>query len=92
MMKLWILKPRTDIPEKEDPWIPWFDKCFRAVVRAETEEKARQLLADEGNGEETDPYYKDIALSPWLTASKSMCIELLTEGEAELIIEDISYA
>jgi len=51
-MNLWLLRPSSNLPDDraKNPWIPWYDKCFGMVIRAETEEDARKL-ADELNWE-----------------------------------------
>lgn len=35
-MKLWLLRPIKD-------WIPWYDKSFGFVIRAESEDAAREM-------------------------------------------------
>ena len=92
-MKLWILRPVDGLADGNNPWDPWFDKCFGFVVRAETEADARQF-AHEGAGEEN--YGPSIftrtpaTKSPWLDPAYSTCDELLSEGEAGIVIEDVS--
>ena len=87
-MKLWLLRPHAHIAVrgyKNSPWDPWYDKCFGLVIRAETEDAARQLAFasefDEGWGKRA-----------WLDKEQSICEELLPEGEPEIIIEDTHYA
>ena len=50
-MKLWLLRPREDLPYDKDPWEPWYDKAFGFVVRAETEERARAIGQESGMAE-----------------------------------------
>ena len=40
-MKLWILMPKENLNKGDDPWNPWYDKCFGMIIRAKTEEEAR---------------------------------------------------
>lgn len=75
-MKLWILKP---IDDQSGPWEPWYDKTFGFIVRAESEEQARVLAAEQCGDEGPDA---------WLDESLSTCIELTSDGEAGVIIED----
>lgn len=82
-MKLWLLQPRN-LPKDEakNPWEPWYDKTLGFVVRAETEQDARQI-ADE-NGMEENRGGKH----PWLDAALSTCEELTADGEPGMILED----
>lgn len=84
-MKLWILKPVENLP-KGNPWKPWYDKAFGFVVRAETEETARKFAHDE-SGDETAG-----TNSPWLDAKYSTCVELLSKGEAGVVLRDFCAA
>jgi len=83
-MKLWLLQPIHDLPESTDPWEPWYDKTFGFVVRAETEEQARQFAHDEGANENRSI----ITTKPWKDARYSTCVELSEAGEPGVIIED----
>lgn len=78
-MKLYILKARDDA----EPWSPWFDKTFGMVIRAESEERARTIAAEncseEGRG-------------AWLDSENSTCEELTGDGEEEVIISDERWA
>ena len=85
-MKLWLLKARKDLPSGDNPWFPWYDKNFGFVVRAETEEQARQI-AHESAGDEN---YGQ--LQPWLNSKYSECAELLQDGAAEMVLEDFHAA
>ncbi len=73
-MKLWILTPVKGLDKKDNPWEPWYDKAFGFVVRAETEEEAREFAhsnaGDENRGESlstkttnTDQPWKDAKYS-----------------------------
>ncbi|HVM93908.1 MAG TPA: hypothetical protein VMT67_13890 [Terriglobales bacterium] len=85
-MKLWILAKRDDLLPGHDPWSPWYDKMFGLVVRAETEQKAREV-ANEKSGDETWEF-KDA----WLNPSYSTCDELHLDGEEGAIIIDFRQA
>ena len=80
-MKLWLLRPHDDLKSNDNPWGPWFDKLFGLVIRAETEQHAREAAYEEitpCNGPEnvwTDPKYVT-------------CIELNADGLEEVIIRD----
>ncbi|MGO9913727.1 MAG: hypothetical protein ACLQIB_03300, partial [Isosphaeraceae bacterium] len=41
--KLWILEPRRDLTSGDNPWSPWFDKCFGMIVEAASEASARSI-------------------------------------------------
>ena len=88
-MKLYLLRPREDMPERS-PWEPWYDKCFGFVVRAESETEAREF-ADAGAGSENDDE-KEGTLRPWLDKELSDCEELSDAGEAGVVISDFHAA
>lgn len=77
-MKLWLLIP---INGNEKPWIPWYDKAFGFVVRADTEFAARKI-ASEFSGDE--------GKTAWLSESLSQCAELHSEGQEGLIIREFA--
>jgi hypothetical protein len=81
-MKLWLLRPIEGL--ENNPWEPWYDKAFGFVVRAETEERAREI-ANESGGDEKPK-------NAWLDSTLSTCNELLPDGEEGLIIEDFHAA
>lgn len=94
-MKLWLLKAQENLPDGDDPWEPWYDKSFGFVVRAETEERARQLAhnnaGDENLGEFLRTKIADTK-QPWLDSKYSQCAELLQDGEAEMVLQDFHAA
>lgn len=51
---VWVLYPKEDRDPGDlpDPWEPWYDKAFKFTVRAESEQRAREL-AQENAGSET---------------------------------------
>ncbi len=82
-MKLWILEPRLMEEEQKNPWSPWYDKAFGFVVRAESEEKARELAADDKGSEEVEA---------WLDSNLSSCLQLISDGEEKVILRDFAAA
>lgn len=81
---LWILQPvRSEDMTGDDPWSPWFDKAFGFVVRAETEEQARALAAEQAGDE---------GPAPWLSQGYTSCTELERYGETEVIMRDFQAA
>jgi hypothetical protein len=79
-MKLWILRPGDDsLP----PWIPYYDRIFGFVIRAQSEDAARSLAASTCREEGPDA---------WLSSRSSSCIELPVDGPAGVIMEDFSRA
>lgn len=94
-MKLWILLPMNGLQDGDNPWEPWYDKCFGMIIRAETEEVARQLANDSGQDENRGEFMrKRIARTkaPWLDANYSTCSELTAEGQAEVIMKNVQNA
>lgn len=90
-MKLWLLKPKDD---NYVAWNPWYDKAFGFVVRAETEERARQLANDKGGdevGKISNTTYRTGG-DPWLDPKQSTCEELTTDGDEEVVLEDYASA
>lgn len=93
-MKLFLLRPKEDLPADDNPWDPWYDKAFGFVVRAENETKARALANSEG-GDETGK--RNIIIyrtggDPWLDPKYSSCKELSQEGDEEIIMRDYAKA
>ncbi|MBE3040275.1 MAG: hypothetical protein IMZ62_15875 [Chloroflexi bacterium] len=90
-MRLWILRPREfPFGNQENPWDPWYDRAFGFLVRAEDEQEARKL-ADEEAGDEKDLYqFPD--RQPWTDSKYSTCDELLSDGVAEVLMQDFHAA
>lgn len=84
-MKLWLLRPVED----NALWEPWYDKAFGFVVRAETEEEAR-ALAQAGGGDEAGWFRK--SFPAWTDPANSTCVELTSDGDAQVIIRDFALA
>lgn len=94
-MKLWILRPVEGLDKKDNPWEPWYDKAFGFVIRAETEEDAREF-AHSGAGDENRGEFLSTKTAntnqPWKDAKYSTCTELLPEGEAGVVMLDFATA
>jgi len=93
-MKLWLLRPVDNLTREDNPWEPWYDKAFGFVVRAETEEDAREM-ANKCGGDETGKAQRVVYRTggdPWLYPKYSTCIELTAEGESDVIITDFASA
>jgi hypothetical protein len=83
------------LQEDDDPWDPWFDKCFGFVVRAPTKRRARELANGAAGQENRGVFlFTKIAdtTTPWLDPKYSSCIELTGAGEEGVIIEDVHSA
>ena len=85
-MQLWLLRPIENLPPGEDPWIPWYDKCFGFVVRAASEAEARQIADAEGFDENRGKH------KAWLDAKYSTCVALTDTGDPGVIIIDVHSA
>jgi len=93
-MKIWILNARNDLGD-DDPWNPWYDKAFGFIVRAETEEQARQYAHSNAGDENRGSFLnKKIAntKTPWLESKYTTCEELTDSGDAGIIMRDFSAA
>lgn len=88
-MILWLLRPR-DLSDNDNPWYPWYDKCFGYVIRAETEQAARKLAHENAGDENREGFLK--TKEPWLDKKYSTCVELVNDGKSEIIIQDFSNA
>ena len=84
MKKLWILQPNEGLPN-DNPWKPWYDKAFGFVVRANTEDAARQFAHDDAGDENRD-------MSPWLDPKYTSCIELSKAGDIGIVLRDFAAA
>lgn len=79
-MKLWLLRPIKI--HGDSLWNQWYDKAFGFVVRANTEQEARELANEESGDEVYDE--PDV----WLKQEFTLCEELTTQGESEVILRD----
>lgn len=90
-MRLWLLQARTDLPEDDDPWDPWYDKTFAMVVRAKDEQEARSI-ADSNGADENLGLFSNAKIAdtqtPWLLAKYSTCEPLEARVPAGVVIED----
>jgi hypothetical protein len=88
-MKLWLLEPIGNLKSGDNPWNPWYDKTFGFVIRAETEEQARNM-ANKNAGDENRGGFlgEKIAntTTPWLDPHYSTCTELQNDSESKIIL------
>lgn len=87
---LWRLQPKNNLKKDDNPWDPWFDKCFGFVIRAKDEKSAREY-ADANAGEENRGGFlgkRAITRHPWLDTDYTTCTQLIAEGKEGIIIED----
>ena len=86
--KLWLLKPVSGLGHK-DPWAhQGKDVADGFVIRAKSEERARQIAAANG-ADETD---RNGGKSPWLDASLATCEAIDPSGAEGIILTDFSAA
>jgi len=85
-MKFYILRPIEGLLDDENPWEPWYDKCFGMVVAAKSPNEARKV-ATENSSSETDDRE-----TCWSDPRYSTCKELKLPKESELIIKDEHWA
>lgn len=94
-MKLFLLRPVENLPLSDNPWEPWYDKCFGFVIRAMNEQHARGLAHAEA-GDENRGQFLSAAISktkaPWLDENYSTCIELRPNGAQGVILADVRSA
>lgn len=86
-MNLWILKPVKNLPDDNNPWEPPYDCHHGMVVRAETENQARQLAHKNGAAENGSWRFSDVKTkTPWLDCQYSTCEILSQAGEAAVVL------
>ncbi len=90
-MKLWLLRPVEGLDKKDNPWEPWYDKAFGFVVRAETEDEAREF-AHAAAGDENRSAKTANTSEPWKDAKYSTCTELMPDGDAGVVMQDFADA
>ena len=88
-MKLWLLRPAEGLPSTTSPWVPFYDKAFGFVVRAETEKEARRMANEEGGAEKVEASHDE---DPWINPRLSTCVELTADGEPGVVILDFASA
>lgn len=88
-MTLYLLKPiETGIV---NPWLPWYDKAFGFVVRAESEVEAREIADKHAGDENTGADWLQTE-HPWLSPVLSSCHILTSDGPAGMILRDFASA
>lgn len=78
--KLFILEKRQGIKWDKDPWHRQYEAYHAFVVRAESEQKAREL-AHNCRGDENQS-----GLNPWLNREYTSCKELKAGGGSGVVI------
>lgn len=93
-MKLWLLRKKQNLVNnlKINPWYNGWDMAHGFVIRAESEQAARDLIAYSGEHDEPGiaviAAYGDEGADVWLNPNYTECIELIQEGEEEIIMID----
>jgi hypothetical protein len=78
-MKLWLLEPNSNLKPEADPWMPWFDKIHRFVIRARDEKSAREIASEHSRDEQREV---------WLDPFFSSCTELKPKGDVGIVCQD----
>jgi hypothetical protein len=94
-MRLWLLSPRPQVlRRKVNPWRPPYDKVFAAVVRAESEERARKLVQARAGHEGLGIYLslgadeEETATTVWIDHEYTSCVRLRERGKAGVLVID----
>lgn len=87
MNKIWELyiADSHDTNDKSSPWCDYYDCCTRMIVRASSEEEARQIATDNAGCE----MYANGDVSPWLDYNLTTCKVLSPSDEAGLIMSQV---
>jgi hypothetical protein len=82
---IWILEKRDDLPDGDDPWEPWYDRCFGLVIEASDESSAR-AIAHESCVTDYQTILRDrqVFLDPMYTK----CLKLEPTGHERTILAD----
>lgn len=92
-MSLWLLRP-VGYEEEKYSWVDDYDVCEGFVIRAKTEEEARQI-ADKCGGDENmsgSGFRKAPPKNrPWLHPEMTTCTKITGRGKSELIICDFHH-
>lgn len=90
-MRLWLLRPIEDLPKDDNPWEPWYDKCFGMVVRADTEDEARATANANAGDEQRGEFLGRQTSEPGSAWSSrySTCVPLTEAGEPGVVIKDV---
>ena len=95
ILKVYELRPVENLPNNDNPWDPWYDKNFGFIIRAENEKEAREIAnenaGDENRGEFLNSKTSDTK-TPWLDEKYSTCVEISSNGEKGLIMQDFARA
>lgn len=75
-MKLYYIRPIRD-------WTPWYDTADGFIVRAESEEEARQLASSDAGCE---------GEKVWLDPKETVCEVLSDAGKSKIIIRSFHAA
>ena len=83
-MNLYLVRPVTGNLEK-GPWMPWYDKQFGILCRAENEAEARPMAASDAGDE---------GKAAWLNPALTECIDVrdLYQGGPEVLMRDFASA
>lgn len=84
MNKIWLLEPRLNLPKNDNPWEPWYDKCFGGVVIASSEKEARALMSERADRH-------DEGKKAWLESKYSTC-EILDITESKIVLRSCRNA
>jgi hypothetical protein len=85
-MKLWLLRPRDDLTEQEDPWWNRRDMVHGFVIYADSEAEAREIAHQNAASENQS---SALTQAPWLNPKYSTCKQLLPDvGMEGVIIRD----
>lgn len=86
-MKLWILKSRDDLKAGDDPWDLPLGCNIELIVRADSEEQARQVAHENGRDENTAWQVSGVKTkTPWLDSAYTRCDILDQHGEPGVIL------
>ena len=85
-MKLFLLKPKDGLEDNDNPWKPWYNRCFGVVVMADSPTAARHIAEEHEFGEASP---SSGIVGAWTNSRYSSCSELKPQGSEGIIIQDI---
>ena len=84
-MKLWILRPKPNLPRELDPWRGKYDRSDGFIVAATSEQEARRLADKDACDENM------CGRNPWLNPDFSTCKVLVPGQEPGVIMCDLMH-
>jgi hypothetical protein len=85
--RLFLLEPKKGLERGNDPFWPPEEKYDGFIVRASSEDEARQVVQEYAEKDFISHYeVQGVSLRPWVDPLYTVCVEILPDGKAEVIL------